>query len=42
MDSPSVVDGLIAATTIQNDLTLLTRNEKDFKPLGIRIMNPWM
>jgi predicted nucleic acid-binding protein len=31
----TVVDGLIAATSIQNDLTLLTRNEKDFKPLGI-------
>lgn len=34
-------DGLIAATAIEHDLTLVTRNEKDFAGLGISIFNPW-
>lgn len=36
------MDGLIAATAIAHDLTLATRNIKDFEGLGIDITDPWM
>jgi hypothetical protein len=35
------MDGLIAATAATFDLTLATRNVKDFDGLGIRLFNPW-
>lgn len=35
-----VLDSLIAATAIANDLTLVTRNTADH-PQGIPILNPW-
>jgi toxin FitB len=34
-------DGLIAATALEHDLTLVTRNVKDFADLGLSIINPW-
>jgi predicted nucleic acid-binding protein len=34
------VDGLIAATAIEHDLTLLTRNVSDFAGTGAVILNP--
>lgn len=37
----SVSDALIAGTAIANDLTLVTRNVKDFEGLGVDIINPW-
>ena len=36
-----MADGLIAATAVEHDLTLVTRNVKDFNDLGVRIFNPW-
>lgn len=36
-----MADGLIAATAVEHDLTLVTRNVKDFNDLGVRIINPW-
>jgi predicted nucleic acid-binding protein len=36
-----VIDGLLAATALQHDLTLVTRNSKDFAGLGLRLVNPW-
>ena len=36
-----VVDSLLGATAIENDLTLVTRNEADFAGLGIRVLNPF-
>jgi toxin FitB len=36
-----LADGLIAATAAERDLTLVTRNVKDFTAFGIRILNPW-
>ncbi len=35
------IDGLLAATALQHDLTLVTRNSKDFVHLGLRLINPW-
>jgi len=34
-------DLIIAATALEHDLTLVTRNVKDFAGLGIAILNPW-
>jgi predicted nucleic acid-binding protein len=38
---PAVIDGLVAATALEYDLTLATRNVKDFAGLGVEIFNPW-
>jgi predicted nucleic acid-binding protein len=35
------MDGLIAATALSADLTLATRNTRDFEGLGIALANPW-
>ena len=37
----SMADGLIAATALEHDLTLVTRNIKDFDGLDLTILNPW-
>ncbi len=37
----SSMDGLIAATAISQDLTLATRNTKDFEGFGIDLCDPW-
>jgi predicted nucleic acid-binding protein len=34
-------DGLIAATALVHGMTVVTRNEDDFIPTGVRIVNPW-
>ena len=34
-------DGLIAATAIENGLTVVTRNVRDFAGLGVPVFNPW-
>ena len=35
------MDGLIVATAVAHQLTLATRNTKDFKGFGVDIINPW-
>ena len=35
------IDGLIGATAITHNLTVVTRNEKDIALTGARILNPW-
>lgn len=37
----SVVDGLLAATALESDLILATRNVRDFVRLGVALSNPW-
>lgn len=37
----SSMDGLIGATAIAQELTLATRNTKDFEAFGIELFDPW-
>jgi predicted nucleic acid-binding protein len=37
----SVPDALIAATALEHNLTLATRNIQDFLDTGTRLVNPW-
>ena len=37
----AVVDGVIAATALEHQLTLVTRNTRDFAGLGVTLINPW-
>jgi hypothetical protein len=36
-----VIDGLLAATAVTNDLTLVTRNDRDILGLGVMVLNPF-
>ena len=36
-----VADGLMAATALVHDLTLVTRNTRDFERSGARLLNPF-
>lgn len=35
------IDSLLAATALQHNLTLVTRNVRDFVGLGVSLVNPW-
>ncbi len=35
------IDSLLAATALEHDLVLVTRNTKDFESLGVSLINPW-
>lgn len=35
------MDALIAATALEHNLTLVTRNTKDFQRIDIELLNPW-
>lgn len=37
-----VIDGLLAATALHHDLTLVTRNTADVSGTGVSTLNPWM
>jgi len=37
----AVVDGLMAATALHHNLTLVTRSIKDVHVIGINTLNPW-
>jgi len=41
VDPPSVVDCLMAATALENGLTLVTRNTHDLKRTGVKFLNPF-
>jgi predicted nucleic acid-binding protein len=36
-----VIDGLLAATALENGLTLVTRDVSHFEPAGVELLNPW-
>jgi toxin FitB len=40
-DPIPVVDGLMAATALVNDWTLVTRSIRDFRSTGVRLLNPF-
>jgi predicted nucleic acid-binding protein len=35
------IDGLIAATGMAHDLTVVTRNIADMEQSGVTLLNPW-
>jgi toxin FitB len=37
----AVMDSLIVATALQNNLIIATRNVSDFLPCGVQVINPW-
>jgi predicted nucleic acid-binding protein len=36
-----VIDGLLAATALQHNLTIVTRNTEDFTHAHVPVLNPW-
>jgi hypothetical protein len=42
INPPSVVDGLMAATALEHDLTLVTRNVRDVARTGVKLCNPFV
>ena len=38
----SLIDGLISATGIANDLIVVTRNVKDMEQSSVSLLNPWL
>lgn len=38
---PPVIDTLLAATALEHDLYLATRNMRDMAPTGVALFNPW-
>jgi len=38
----SLIDGLISATGIVNDLIVVTRNIRDMEQSGVSLLNPWL
>jgi len=37
-----VIDGLLAATALHHDLTVVSRNASDFQHSLVRVLNPWL
>ena len=37
----AIVDALLAATALVHELTVVTRNARDFDGTGVRVLNPW-
>ena len=40
--SVPVIDGLLAATALHHNLTLVTRNSSDVAGTGVSTLNPWL
>lgn len=34
-------DAMLAGTARQRDLAIVTRNEREFRNMGVRVVNPW-
>jgi predicted nucleic acid-binding protein len=37
-----VIDGLLAATALHHNLTVITRNTSDFIDAAVQVLNPWL
>jgi len=40
-DKLPLLDSMIAATALQHDLTVVTRNMRDFNKTGVQVLNPF-
>jgi predicted nucleic acid-binding protein len=40
-DSLPLLDSMIAATALQHDLTVATRNTRDFNMTGVKVLDPF-
>jgi predicted nucleic acid-binding protein len=40
-DKLPLLDSMIAATALQHDLTIATRNTRDFKKAGVKVLDPF-
>lgn len=40
-DKLPLLDSIIAATALQHDLTVATRNTRDFNKTGVQVLNPY-
>lgn len=40
-DRRPAYDAIIAATALVHGLTVVTRNTRDFEPMGVSLLNPW-
>lgn len=40
--TPPAMDSLIAASALSHNLTIVTRNVRDFEAFGIKLLNPWL
>ena len=40
-DTLPLLDSMIAATALEHDLTLATRNTRDFKRAGVKVLDPF-
>ena len=36
-----VIDGLLAASALHHNLTVVSRNASDFEHSQVRVLNPW-
>ncbi|MEO5925770.1 MAG: type II toxin-antitoxin system VapC family toxin [Bryobacteraceae bacterium] len=36
-----VIDGLLAATALEHNLTIISRNTRDFEAANVPVFNPW-
>ena len=37
----AIIDGLLAATAMHHNLTVVSRNTADFAPVAVQVLNPW-
>jgi predicted nucleic acid-binding protein len=37
----AIIDGLLAATAIHHNLTVVSRNAGDFRGIPVQVLNPW-
>src|SRR6266581_5309356 len=37
----SIMDAFLVATALVHNLTVVTRNVSDFRPTGVKLLNPW-
>jgi hypothetical protein len=39
--TPAIADVLVAGTAVSRNLAIVTRNIRDFRRLGVPVLNPW-